>query len=179
MRFEDCHRLLGVLPGATEREIHRAYKKLAMRLHPDHTDNDPEARRRFCEVTDAYTRLSDAIRAGIPTRDTPRCGACGREARLYRGLYMQAYCADCLLNQRRRYLPAPPMVIVRCVAAIVLVIGAGYCIWFGLSFENMIYGLLGIGLALAALVMLSINVLSATKIDHTVRVFTAPTDRRP
>lgn len=179
VRFEDCHRLLGVLPGATEREIHRAYKRLAMQLHPDHTGNDPVARRRFCEVTEAYTRLSDAIRSGIPTRDPPRCGACGREAKLYRGLYQQSFCADCLLNQRRRYLPAPPLVIVRCVAAIVLVACAGYSTWYAWSFGSMVYGLLAIGLALAALVMLSINVLSAAKIDNAVRVFTTPPDRHP
>lgn len=179
MRFEDCHRLLGVPSGATQREIHRAYKQLAMRLHPDHTGNDPVARRRFCEVTEAYTRLSDAIRSGIPTRDPPRCGACGREAKLYRGLYQQSFCADCLLNQRRRYLPAPPLVIVRCIAAIVLVLLAGYCTWYAWNFNHFTYALLAIGLALAALGMLSFNVLSASKIDPAVRVFTAPRDRRP
>ena len=179
MRFEDCHRLLGVPSGATQREIHRAYKQLAMRLHPDHTGNDPVARRRFCEVTEAYTRLSDAIRSGVPTKDPPTCGACGRQAKLYRGLYQQSYCADCLLNQRRRFLPAPPLIIVRCIAAIVLVACAGYCTWYAFLFDDLTCGLLAIGLALAALVMLTINVLSASKIDHAVRVFTTPPDRRP
>ncbi len=179
MRFEDCHRLLGVLPGATEREIHRAYKRLAMRLHPDHTGNDPVARRRFCEVTEAYTRLSDAIRAGIPTRDPPTCGACGRQVQLYRGIYQQSYCADCLLNQRRRFLPAPPPVIVRCIAAMTLVISAGYCTWYAWAFNEFVYGLFAIGLALSALVMLSINVLTASKIDRAVKIFTSPPDRRP
>lgn len=179
MRFEECHRLLGVLPGATQREIHRAYKRLAMQLHPDHAGDDPVARRRFCEVTEAYTRLSDAQRSGIPTRDAPRCGRCGLETKLYRGLYHQSYCADCLLNQRRRFLPAPPVVIVRCVAAIACILLAGYFAWVGWSNNRFGHGVLAIVLALAALGLLSINVLTASRIDHTVRIFTAPRDRRP
>jgi len=179
VRFEECHRLLGVLPSATQREIHRAYKRLAMRLHPDHTGNDPEARRQFCEVTEAYTRLSDALRSGIPTRDPPVCGRCGRQAKLYAGLYHQSYCADCLLNQRRRFLPAPPLVVVRCVAAFVLVACAAYCTWVAWTYGNLTHALITIGAALAALVMLSINVLSASKIDSAVRIFTSPRDRRP
>ena len=179
LRFEDCHRLLGVSPGATQREIHRAYKQLAMRLHPDHTGNDPVARRRFCEVTEAYTRLSDAIRTGVPTTDPPTCGACGRQTKLYRGIYQQSYCADCLLNQRRRFLPAPPLVIVRCVAAIALVVGAAYCTWVAWTFGNLTHALVAIGAALAALVMLSINVLSAARIDNAVGIFTTRRGRRP
>ncbi|KAG2441102.1 hypothetical protein HXX76_003954 [Chlamydomonas incerta] len=51
--------VLGVSASATERDIKSAYRKLAMKLHPD-VNKAPDAQKRFMEVKVAYETLSDA-----------------------------------------------------------------------------------------------------------------------
>jgi molecular chaperone DnaJ len=50
--------LLGVSPNASEAEIKKAYRKLAMDYHPDR-NSAPEAEARFKEITEAYEVLRD------------------------------------------------------------------------------------------------------------------------
>ena len=57
-RIPDLYGVLGVRPEASDDEIKREYRKLARELHPD-VNNDPEAERRFKEVSAAYRTLSD------------------------------------------------------------------------------------------------------------------------
>jgi molecular chaperone DnaJ len=57
----DLYDVLGVGPQASDDEIKRAYRKLARELHPD-VNRDPEAERRFKEVSAAYQTLSDPAR---------------------------------------------------------------------------------------------------------------------
>ncbi len=52
-------RRLGVERGADEKEIKRAYKKLAMQYHPDRTKGDKEKEEKFKEIQEAYEILSD------------------------------------------------------------------------------------------------------------------------
>lgn len=59
---KDYYEVLGVPPTATEKELDRAYRKLARELHPDANPDDPEAGERFKEVTAAYDVLGDAER---------------------------------------------------------------------------------------------------------------------
>src|SRR5579884_3844973 len=54
---KDYYELLGVSRDADEREIKRAFRRLARQLHPDVSD-DPDAESRFREVTEAYEVLS-------------------------------------------------------------------------------------------------------------------------
>jgi hypothetical protein len=54
--------VLGVSPGAGEAEIRRAYRRLALRFHPDR-DPGPLAAERFAEITAAYRTLRDAERS--------------------------------------------------------------------------------------------------------------------
>ncbi|MGB3733757.1 MAG: J domain-containing protein [Ilumatobacter sp.] len=53
--------VLGVAENASDKDIRSAYRKLARKLHPD-TNADPEAERRFKEVTAAHEILGDADR---------------------------------------------------------------------------------------------------------------------
>ena len=56
---QDLYRTLGVERGATEAEIKKAYRRLAMEYHPDRNDGDKTAEARFKEVTEAYEILRD------------------------------------------------------------------------------------------------------------------------
>lgn len=58
----DLYTLLQVDRSASEDELKRAYRKQALRFHPDRNPGDGEAERRFKEVTYAYDVLSDGIR---------------------------------------------------------------------------------------------------------------------
>jgi DnaJ-class molecular chaperone len=55
----DLYQRLGVKRGASEAEIKKAYRSLAKQLHPDRNKDNPDAAKRFGEVTHAYDLLSD------------------------------------------------------------------------------------------------------------------------
>jgi DnaJ-class molecular chaperone len=55
----DLYQRLGVQRGASEAEIKKAYRSLAKQLHPDRNKDNPNAAKRFGEVTAAYDMLSD------------------------------------------------------------------------------------------------------------------------
>ena len=55
---------LGIEPGATPSEIKAAYRKLAMRYHPDRT-TDSGAEEKFKDITTAYTSLMQGIDVGV------------------------------------------------------------------------------------------------------------------
>jgi DnaJ-class molecular chaperone len=55
----DLYQRLGLKRGASEAEIKKAYRSLAKQLHPDRNKDNPNASKRFSEVTAAYDLLSD------------------------------------------------------------------------------------------------------------------------
>ncbi|AIR70581.1 molecular chaperone DnaJ [Dickeya fangzhongdai] len=60
MAKQDYYEILGVAKDADEREIKKAYKRLAMKYHPDRNPGDKDAEAKFKEVKEAYEILTDA-----------------------------------------------------------------------------------------------------------------------
>lgn len=59
MSDNDYYKILGVDRSASDSEIKKAYRKLAMKYHPDHTKGDKTAEEKFKKVSEAYAVLSD------------------------------------------------------------------------------------------------------------------------
>jgi curved DNA-binding protein len=59
MEYKDYYDILGVGRDADEKEIKRAFRRLARKYHPDVNPGDPEAEERFKEINEAYEVLSD------------------------------------------------------------------------------------------------------------------------
>jgi molecular chaperone DnaJ len=57
---KDFYEVLGLSRDATKDDIDKAYRKLALKFHPDRNSDDPKAAEKFTEVTEAYEVLSDA-----------------------------------------------------------------------------------------------------------------------
>jgi molecular chaperone DnaJ len=56
----DYYEVLGVAKGASSDEIKKAYRKLALKYHPDRNTTDKDAEHKFKEATEAYEVLSDS-----------------------------------------------------------------------------------------------------------------------
>jgi molecular chaperone DnaJ len=62
MALKDYYELLEISPGAPEASIRKAYRKLAMRYHPDRNVGNPFAVHHFREIQEAYEVLSNPVR---------------------------------------------------------------------------------------------------------------------
>jgi molecular chaperone DnaJ len=59
MSKRDYYEILGVEKNADEKEIKKAYRRVAMKFHPDRNPEDPDADHKFKEASEAYEILSD------------------------------------------------------------------------------------------------------------------------
>ncbi len=59
MDFKDYYKVLGVAKTASADEIKKAYRKLAMKYHPDKNKGNKEAEAKFKEISEAYEVLKD------------------------------------------------------------------------------------------------------------------------
>jgi curved DNA-binding protein len=60
MEYKDYYKILGVERTANKEEIKRAYRKLALKTHPDRNPGNSKAEEQFKEINEAYQVLSDA-----------------------------------------------------------------------------------------------------------------------
>jgi curved DNA-binding protein len=60
MDYKDYYKILGVQRTADDKEIKKAFRKLAQQYHPDKNPGDKAAEAKFKEINEAYTVLSDA-----------------------------------------------------------------------------------------------------------------------
>ena len=59
MEKRDFYEVLGISKDASEQEIKKAYRKMAMKYHPDKNQGDKDSEEHFKEVNEAYEVLSD------------------------------------------------------------------------------------------------------------------------
>jgi curved DNA-binding protein len=59
MDYKDYYQTLGVSRNASAEEIRKAYRKLAMKYHPDRNPDDKQAEERFKDINEAYQVLND------------------------------------------------------------------------------------------------------------------------
>jgi len=57
---KDYYKVIGVDKNASEDDIKRAYRKLALKYHPDRTKGDKGSEAKFKEAAEAYEVLSDS-----------------------------------------------------------------------------------------------------------------------
>ena len=57
--MKDYYQILGVSRTAGDQEIKKAYRKLAVKYHPDKNPDDPSGESMFKEVSETYEVLSD------------------------------------------------------------------------------------------------------------------------
>jgi len=152
---------MGLNPGAPLEEVHRAYKRLVLKYHPDRSHGGARSHRIFCRLTEAYARLQAAFAAHEAPHPLPFCQRCGDAGRLFRATDGRLCCADCLLARRRKRLPMPRPQTVRCLATIGLDLAAMFCLVFAVKDASLFSAVLGLFSLLAALMTLSYDVLTS------------------
>jgi curved DNA-binding protein CbpA len=103
----DHYTVLGVSHSASEAEIHRAYRTLARRYHPDINASD-EARTRFEEVSSAYEVLHDPQRRDRYDRSMARSAGSEVPVFVHRGVPLAGAVARRASRDVPRFLDDTP-----------------------------------------------------------------------
>jgi len=134
MAERDFYDVLGVPKGASLEEIKRAYRKLALKNHPDKNPGDKQAEERFKEATIAYEVLSDPKRREEYDNRGHRSYAkqharevefdamdledlLGRHADLFGGLFGRAFHAEHPVPRRGHDVEAEVLISLRTAAS--------------------------------------------------------------
>ena len=165
MDHQKCYEVLGLRPGASERQVHLAYRRLALLHHPDRAAGRPESHAIFCQVTEAYSKLKHSFHAPATLHNVGACSKCGEIAALFLGMDRRRYCSICLLHSRRRLLPLPTFQKIRCLAAIILQGLAFYCLLMSPFTGNWQSPAASIVFAIASMGTLSLNFARADVIE--------------
>ena len=70
MAKRDYYDILGISKGASAAEIKKAYRKMAVKYHPDKNPDDKSAEEKFKEAAEAYEVLSDPDKKARFDRNT-------------------------------------------------------------------------------------------------------------
>jgi DnaJ-class molecular chaperone len=99
---KDYYQILSVSEQATEEQIKKSYRKLALEHHPDRNPNDPKSEERFKEITEAYGVLMDPLKRKEydQYRSNPFGGAQGgpqfrySQQEIFENMFRQAFGKD-------------------------------------------------------------------------------------
>lgn len=154
-------RMLGLPATATRQQIKRAYRRLALELHPDRNRGDESSRRRFVEISHAYRQLMQAARGRQAGSLVGVCRRCGQLGEVFRSLDGRGLCERCILGRvGRKLLPLPVIVVSKCLGTVTLLGAAiAFLIWGGARRDAELLGLAFVT-GLASLVMLALTCLS-------------------
>lgn len=166
MTILKCYQVLGLAPGATLRQIHRAYKKLVLQHHPDRNSGDPESLRVFVEATEAYSLLKRAYAMREVSKGVGVCPKCERLAPLLRGVGGREYCSECLLARRRKFLPMPTYEQIKCLGVIVLQGAALYLLIHSIVERSVPHGVVAFALGILAFGVLAYDFWTADVIER-------------
>ena len=101
-QIKDYYQILGISEKATEEQVKKAYRKLALEHHPDRNPNDPNSEERFKEITEAYGVLMDPLkrREYDRYRENPFTGPRGgpgfgySQQEIFENMFRQAFGRD-------------------------------------------------------------------------------------
>ena len=161
MNLLECYRVMELDPGTSLDEVHRSYKRLAMKHHPDHSPDDSRSHHIFCRLTEAYARIRASFASGAMPRVSDCCERCGDLAELFKARDGRRCCAACLLATRHKRLAMPTPQTVRCLLTVCLELVALYCLFVAVTDASILAAILGMFSLLAALSALSYDVLTS------------------
>ncbi|GEM_PF-2040699 len=159
MGIGEAYAILGLESGASPQQVHAAYRRLALKYHPDRNPGH-ENLEHFKRLAAAYRLLRNKFRLDRTDSQLVRgvCDRCGEYAVVHQTLDGSRSCATCLsFFNRRPLLPAPTITIVTCATTIVLLALALGCLLAGLILSSPGYLLMTIVLGVSALVSLAVT----------------------
>src|SRR3990170_2783482 len=121
--MENYYRILGIDHSASAAQIRAAYKKLAMRYHPDHNPGSKEAEEMFKVVNEAYHTLSDSLKK---SRHDARINSVFSEEAYRREVNRMKY-YQWQRAQQKHYRIDKDYLKIQALAFLVFTVIAGFC----------------------------------------------------